>query len=120
MSESNGGTPPVTESKTSSPINSSDKSNSAPNSSHEPQVNWPVFLVSGIGVIAIALWAIILPDNAAETLGTIVSWVATNLGWFYILTATVAVIFMLSIAASRAGVIKLGPDHSKPQYSLFS
>lgn len=67
-----------------------------------------------------ALWAIFAPDNAADTLAGIVAWVSKNFGWFYIVTATVAVLFMLYVAISRTGQIKLGPDHAKPQFGLFS
>nr|WP_298073767.1 BCCT family transporter [uncultured Corynebacterium sp.] len=35
-------------------------------------------------------------------------------------TVAIALIFMIWIAISKAGAIRLGPDHSKPQYSLFS
>ncbi|EPD48937.1 MULTISPECIES: choline BCCT transporter BetT [Corynebacterium] len=86
----------------------------------EPEVNWPVFIISGVGILAIALWAIFARDNAADTLAGIVAWVSKNFGWFYIVTATVAVLFMLYIAISRTGQIKLGPDHAKPQFGLFS
>lgn len=86
----------------------------------EPEVNWPVLIASGVGIIAIALWAILAPDNAATTLANIVAWVSKNFGWFYIVTATIAVLFMLYIAISRTGHVKLGPDHAKPQFGLFS
>ena len=86
----------------------------------EPEINWPVFIISGVGILAIALWAIFAPDNAADTLAGIVAWVSKNFGWFYIVTATVAVLFMLYVAISRTGQIKLGPDHAKPQFGLFS
>ena len=86
----------------------------------EPEINWPVFIISGVGILAIALWAIFAPDNAADTLAGIVAWVSKNFGWFYTVTATVAVLFMLYVAISRTGQIKLGPDHAKPQFGLFS
>ncbi|QNQ89583.1 BCCT family transporter [Corynebacterium poyangense] len=85
-----------------------------------PETNWPVFLVSGAGIIAIALWAIFAPTSAAHSLGAVVNGISKNLGWFYILTATVSVIFMIWIASGRTGSIKLGPDHSTPQFRLFS
>ncbi|WP_448852635.1 choline BCCT transporter BetT [Corynebacterium sp. 335C] len=85
-----------------------------------PKVNWPVFLISGLGIIAIALWAILAPEHAADTLANIVATVSKNMGWFYILTATIVVVFMIGIALSKAGTIKLGPDHAKPQFRLFS
>lgn len=85
-----------------------------------PEINWPVFCISGAGVILIALWAILAPDSAATTLDAVVRTISKNLGWFYILTATVAVVFMVWIAMGRTGHIKLGPDHAKPQFRLFS
>ena len=121
-------TPPtekVTEEKTGS-SQEMQRSQSAPpqqaqaSAPSEPEVNWPVFIISGVGILAIALWAIFAPDNAADTLAGIVAWVSKNFGWFYIVTATVAVLFMLYVAISRTGQIKLGPDHAKPQFGLFS
>lgn len=121
-------TPPtekVTEEKSGS-SQEMQRSQSAPpqqaqaSATSEPEVNWPVFIISGVGILAIALWAIFAPDNAADTLAGIVAWVSKNFGWFYIVTATVAVLFMLYIAISRTGQIKLGPDHAKPQFGLFS
>ncbi|KAE8764247.1 BCCT family transporter [Georgenia thermotolerans] len=82
--------------------------------------NMRVFVPSAVGILAIALWAIVAPDHAATVIGSMVSWVSKNLGWYYILTATIAVVFVVFVAASRVGRTKLGPDHSKPQYSLFS
>ena len=40
--------------------------------------------------------------------------------WFYVLVATTLLIIVLIIAFSRAGNIKLGPDHSEPDYSYAS
>ncbi|KAB1503828.1 BCCT family transporter [Corynebacterium sp. 320] len=84
------------------------------------RVNWRVFLASAAGILAIALWAFFGRDSAERTLGDITGWISTHLGWFYILTATVAVVFVLSLAFSSAGHIRLGPDHSRPQFRLFS
>ncbi len=109
MSES----PTVVSDGTSSEKMSSEKRES-------PQVNWPVFLISGFLILSVALWAIVAPDSAANSLATIVETVSNNLGWFYIVTATVAVVFMIVIAAGKTGKIKLGPDHAKPQYNLYA
>ena len=84
------------------------------------KANWPVFIISALGVLAVTIWAAAAGDNAERTLGHVTSWIATNLGWFYIFTATVIVVFVLVIALSRSGTIRLGPDHSRPQFRLFS
>lgn len=51
---------------------------------------------------------------------TAVAWIATNLGWFYVLTITLVILFVLWVALSKEGSVRLGPDHSRPQYSLFT
>ena len=85
-----------------------------------PKVNWPVFSISSIGVLAIVVWAWLGKENAETVLGNVTGWISTNFGWFYILTATVVVGFVLWVAMSKNGKLRLGPDHSKPQFRLFS
>ncbi|ARU46763.1 choline BCCT transporter BetT [Corynebacterium silvaticum] len=84
------------------------------------RTNWPVFLASAAGILAVTLWAFIGRESAEKALGSITTWIATNFGWFYILTATVVIVFILGVAFSGAGKIRLGPDHSRPQFKLFS
>src|SRR5699024_11985521 len=47
-------------------------------------------------------------------------WVADNLGWYYVLTITIVVVFVLVVALSKVGRVKLGPDHSRPRCNLFT
>ncbi|MCF6743857.1 BCCT family transporter [Blastococcus sp. KM273128] len=79
-----------------------------------------VFYGSVAGVLAIALWATASPSSAAETIGSLVGWTSEWFGWFYIAFATVVLVFVLVIAFSRYGRVKLGPEHSTPQYSTFA
>src|SRR5690606_28954053 len=39
-------------------------------------------------------------------------------GWIYLLAVAKSLIFVVIVALSRWGNIKLGPDHSEPQYSF--
>nr|WP_286980822.1 choline BCCT transporter BetT [Corynebacterium sp. UBA5992] len=85
-----------------------------------PKPNWPVFAISGALIIALALYAGLGRESAANTLANVTGWIGTNLGWFYVLTATIAVVFVLYIAFSNVGNIRLGPDHSRPKFNTFS
>ena len=85
-----------------------------------PQVRWPVFIVSLAGVLAMALWALFDPTDAESAIGDAVGKVTTWFGWFYILLATAILVFVIGLAISRYGNIRLGPDHSRPQYSTFA
>ena len=84
------------------------------------RINPVVFYGSSAAILAIALWAIISPEGAAGALGVLVGVIANWFGWFYILIATVFLAFILFLALSRYGKIKLGPEHSEPEFSTFS
>lgn len=85
-----------------------------------PQVKWRVFIISSVVILAFSVWAMMMPDNARSTMQTWVSWIATNLGWYYVLTVTLVILFVLWVAFSKEGSVRLGPDHSRPQYNLFT
>ena len=84
------------------------------------RIKGPVFYGSAIGVLLIAVWAMVSPTAAAETIGTLVGWTSAWFGWFYILFATAVLVFVLFLGISRYGRTKLGPEHSTPQYSTFA
>lgn len=82
------------------------------------QINWSVLLVSSLVIIAFSFWAIFLPDGARTTMKLVVDWIATNLGWYYVLTMALVIGFVIWVALSKEGDIRLGPDESRPQYKL--
>lgn len=84
------------------------------------KVNWRVFVISSLLIIAFSAWAMLTPDHAASTMATTVAWISTNLGWYYVLTVTLVVLFVLWVAFSKEGSVRLGPDHSRPQYNLVT
>ena len=86
----------------------------------EPRVNWRVFVTSSLVVLAFSVWAMAAPHHAASAMRDVVGWIATNLGWFYVLTVTLVILFVLWVAFSKEGSVRLGPDHSRPQYGLFT
>ena len=85
-----------------------------------PQARWPVFMASAVGVTGMALWAIIAPEQAESAIFNVVEKVTTGFGWFYILLATVILVFVLFLGFSRYGPSVSGPDHSRPEFSTFA
>ncbi|SFR44539.1 choline/glycine/proline betaine transport protein [Marinobacter daqiaonensis] len=76
-----------------------------------------VFFVSaGVATLFVAL-AVPFDQEVAEYFGLLTGWVARNLGWFYIMSVTSLLIFLLGLAVSRYGNIRLGADDSRPDYS---
>lgn len=84
------------------------------------KVNWRVFVIAAIVILGFSLWAMFAPVSAASTMSSTVDWISTNLGWFYVLTVTLVVLFVLWVAFSKEGSVRLGPDHSRPQYNLVT
>lgn len=94
----------------------------APNMDNDsgPKVNWRVFTIASAIIVAFSVWTMLAPSNSDDTMQTVVGWIAENLGWFYVLTVTVVIGFVLWVALSKVGSVRLGPDHSRPQYRLFT
>ena len=84
------------------------------------RINPVVFFGSAVCILAVAIWAIISPEGASGVIGVAVGWISEWFGWFYILIATIFLAFVIFLALSRYGKTKLGPEHSEPEYSIFS
>jgi choline/glycine/proline betaine transport protein len=74
------------------------------------------FTSAGIAALFVAL-AIPFDAVVADSFGLLTGWVARNLGWFYILSVSALLIFLLGLAFSRYGNIRLGADDRRPDYS---
>jgi len=79
-----------------------------------------VLIISLIVTLAIVAWGLLLPANFESAANFAFNYINTNFGWFYIITMFSFVVFAIWIAFSKYGKIKLGPDDSKPEYSLIS
>ncbi|MBW1602023.1 choline BCCT transporter BetT [Streptomyces sp. JJ66] len=88
--------------------------------SRETELKRVVFYGSSVLILAVSIWAIITPQGAEDAIGVVVNWITTGFGWYYFLAATLYLVFVLYVALSRYGTIKLGPKHSKPDYGLFA
>jgi len=82
--------------------------------------NNSVFYISLLVVFIIVAWGLALPTNFESTANSLFNLFVGKFGWFYLLSMFSFVVFSIWIAFSRYGKIKLGPDDSKPEYSLIS
>ena len=80
----------------------------------------PVFLVSLILCAVMAVWAIAFNENFTVVSDAVFAFLTADFGWLYLVVMLAFVVFVLAIAFSRWGKIKLGPDDSKPEYSDIS
>ncbi|MCH1919371.1 BCCT family transporter [Shewanella sp. A3A] len=85
--------------------------------SFKTSINGPVFYPSVICLVALVLVGVIWPQSAQTLFDSVQNWLQLKVGWLYILGVAGFLIFIVFIMLSRYGDIKLGPDHSEPDYS---
>ncbi|WP_339614799.1 choline BCCT transporter BetT [uncultured Gilvimarinus sp.] len=84
------------------------------------KINPPVFFGAGGLCLVFVLFAVLMPTTAESLFGSVQGWVIHSAGWFYILAVALFLLFVVILAFSSFGNIKLGPDHSEPDYSYAS
>ncbi len=87
------------------------------NKSSQSTLNPPVFFGSAVLIIALVLYSTLARDQAQALFGQIQGWILQNASWFYVLSVALILITVVFLAVSRFGDIKLGPDHSQPDYT---
>ena len=80
----------------------------------------PVFIISLIICIVIAVWAVVFNENFSVVSSAVLDFLETQFGWLYLLSVLAFVFFSIAIAASKYGKIRLGDDDSRPEYSTIS
>jgi len=83
-------------------------------------LNKVVFFTSAGLILAFTLMTIFFTDISGRAISVALEWVSATFGWYYMLAATLYIVFVVFIAASRFGSIKLGPEQSKPEFSMMS
>lgn len=77
---------------------------------------WPSLLVLG-GLLAMCA---IRPRLADRWFSGAQAWVVEHFDWFYMMAVAAFLVFLLLVACSRYGRIKLGPDDAEPEFSFLS
>ncbi|TCO71000.1 BCCT family transporter [Chromatocurvus halotolerans] len=78
----------------------------------------PVFVPAVLVIVLLVVGTISNPVLAGEVFSSTLSYITRTFGWFYMLCVAFFLVFIVSIAFTRWGHIKLGPDHADPQYSF--
>ncbi|MFC3850210.1 BCCT family transporter [Corynebacterium hansenii] len=83
-------------------------------------IDWGVAAPALILVLAIAVWAILIPEGFGEASKAAFQWLVGTLGWAFIIAAVVFFVAMIALAFSSFGHIRLGRDGEKPEFSTVS
>lgn len=91
-------------------------SRSSPRTTFKPQVVLPALAVIGALLVVCALH----PNESGALFSSGQQWVVARFDWFYVLAVTTFLVFLVLIAASDFGNIRLGPDDAEPEFSFLS
>ncbi|SNY98249.1 BCCT family transporter [Halomonas sp. hl-4] len=81
----------------------------------------PIIFFTSAGIMILFLVVLLIaPEPIGAAFGAGREWIVTNLGWFFILGVTSWVAFLLWVAISRFGAIRLGGNDAKPAYGNIS
>jgi len=77
------------------------------------------FISAGVAVLFVAL-ALPFSREFAAFFGALTDFTVAYFGWFYILTVTGLLLFLIWVALSRYGSIRLSQDHERPEYGTWT
>ncbi len=80
----------------------------------------PVFIPAVAVITLLVLGTLVNPELAGEFFSATLAKITEDFGWFYMLAVALFLMFIVVIAVSKWGRIKLGPDHADPEYSFLS
>lgn len=84
------------------------------------EVNGPVFFTSAITIIIIITLTLMFKDGAEKYFTGIQNFVAEKAGWFFILSVNVFLIFMIYLAFSKFGHLRIGGQNAKTEFKTLS
>lgn len=79
-----------------------------------------IFFTSAAAMIVFLLALVIMPESIRDAFTAGREWIVTNLGWFFIFGVNVWLFFLLWVAISRYGNIRLGGEDARPAYGNLS
>jgi choline/glycine/proline betaine transport protein len=82
----------------------------------DPPVFFTALALLFLMVMAAAIW----PVSTSEAFQVIQAAIVRYASWYYVLVAAIILVSVIILTVTRFGDIKLGPDHSEPDYGFLS
>ncbi len=79
-----------------------------------------VFIPAVTVLLLLVTFSAFAPDAAGELFQDIQDTIVQYGSWYYVLVVAIILIMVSTLTFTRFGDIKLGPDHSEPDYSFIS
>jgi choline/carnitine/betaine transport len=84
------------------------------------RTNSTIFFISATLMVIFLVALLVAPGRIGDLFEDGRAWIVTNLGWFFILGVTAWVVFLIAVALSKYGNLRLGGEDEKPKYSNVS
>ncbi|WP_442110480.1 BCCT family transporter [Pseudomonas sp. NUPR-001] len=81
------------------------------------RVNSVVFITSALLILVLTALLIAVPEKAGEVLNVAQTWLTRSFGWYYMLVIGGYLLFVIVLAFSNFGKLKLGGKDDKPDFS---
>lgn len=79
----------------------------------------PVFLISGLSIVAFVAYALVAPDQSGEFFGWLRPALTSTFDWFFLSAANIFVLFCLLLIVTPYGSVRLGGSDATPDYSYL-
>ena len=79
----------------------------------------PVFVPAATIMLLLVIGTAINPEAAGELFSKVLAFTTDTFGWFYMLAVAIFLMFIIALAFSPYGSIKLGPDHAEAEYKFL-
>lgn len=81
------------------------------------RVNSVVFFTSALLILVLTALLIAVPETAGRVLGQAQAWLSRSFGWYYMLVIGGYLLFVIVLAFSSFGKLKLGGKDDTPDFS---
>ncbi len=79
----------------------------------------PVFLISGLAIVAFVFYALALPEQSASFFGWLRPATTSTFDWFFLGAADIFVLFCLVLIVSPWGSVRIGGREATPDYTYI-
>ena len=83
-------------------------------------ISMGVFIPALILICAVLIWGLVFTTSFQSAATAAFDWTADSIGWVFVLAATSFVAFVLWLALSKYGNVRLGKDGEKPTFRTTS
>ena len=84
------------------------------------RVDMRVFSLSVLFLMGVVGPLLLFPDSSSAMISAAFSFTTGTFGWLYLVTGLATVVFLIGLAFSRYGNVRLGGVDDKPEFSTFS